>query len=353
MWVHLAVKIAKSKQIIARIKEKVHVSVVFAIFKEHHRIRSREAHVHGENFLLRKIEQLKWLFGEYPNFSWDLTVVDDGCPEHSGQIAQEILDKNYQGENVRVLFLEEAIERGLRVTQPMISTTDSQKGGAIQYGLWAAIQQERAHHIILYTDADLSTHLGQVGLLVDGILNEKKDAAIGSRREALSVVVKQGTRNLRGKLFIYLWKRIIPDLNYIIDTQCGFKAFRADTVRTIIEDTVEKKFAFDIELLLKTELKRKNSIIKVPIAWIDSEAASTTTDLQPYLPMLKSIVRIYRKYLRPNADSEKFARFIETLDEAGWNRLVANVPPGIAQREPINFADYSGVTVEDLKATLR
>jgi hypothetical protein len=49
--------------------------------------------------------------------------------------------------------------------------------------------------------------------------------AIGSRREPDSVVVKQGTRNDRGKLFIYLWKRMVPVLGDIIDTQCGFKAF--------------------------------------------------------------------------------------------------------------------------------
>ncbi len=352
LLVHLAVKIAKSKKIIAAIEDKAHISVVFAVYKEHNRIRTRAEHEHGENFLLRKIKQLDWLFGDSPNFTWDLIVVDDGCPNHSGQIAQKILDKNYDGDNVRVLFLEDAIKQGLPLTRPMTSAADSQKGGSIQYGMWTAAQQEQPNHIIVFTDADLSTHLGQTGLLVDGILNQNKDSAIGSRREKMSVVVKTGSRNRRGKLFIYLWKRIIPNLNYIVDTQCGFKSFKADTVRSIVEDTLEKKFAFDIELLLKTELRRKFSIVNAPIAWIDSEAASTTTDLQPYLSMLKSMVKMYRQYLPPNPEPEAFAQFIEGLDEACWSKLVDNVPPDIANREPVSFSDYSGVKVADLQAIL-
>ena len=61
-----------------------------------------------------------------------------------------------------------------------------------------------------------------------------REAVIGSRREEASIVVKKGVRNLRGKLFIYLWKRLIPNLNYVVDTQCGFKAF-AEFIETLDE----------------------------------------------------------------------------------------------------------------------
>ena len=167
--------------------------------------------------------------------------------------------------------------------------------------MWDAVQNSNAKNpIIVYTDADLSTHLGQVMLLVDLLLNQNKTVAIGSRREPNSVVIKKGARNDRGKLFIYLWKRLIPNLGDIVDTQCGFKAFRAEIIPEIIEDLIENKFAFDIELLVKAELLKKDSIIKIPIAWIDSEEASTTTDIQPYLPMLKSIVKMSKEYFPMN-----------------------------------------------------
>ncbi len=353
LLLHLAVKLAKSKQILAGIHEPVHISVVFAVYKEHIRIRTKEAHPLGENFLLRKINQLNWLMADFPHFSWDMLVVDDGCPEGSGRIAQEILARDYDGDNVRVLFLEEAIAQGLPVTRPMTSTNDSRKGGSIEYGMWVAAQQRRPNHIVLFTDADLSTHLGQTGLLVGPIMNEDADAAIGSRREPESIVVKTGTRNLRGKLFIYLWKRVITNLPDIVDTQAGFKAFRAEVVREIVEDMLEKQFAFDIELLIKTQLRRPGRIVKVPIAWIDSDALSTTTDLQPYLNMLKSMVAMYRRYLPPNPRSNSFAAFIEGLDEDQWQTLVAHVPEPIASREPYTFSDFDAVTVEDFRAILQ
>ncbi|MCP4357382.1 MAG: hypothetical protein GY796_05115 [Chloroflexi bacterium] len=351
--VHLAVKLARSKQMAAAISDEIHVSIVFAVYKEHERIHRRDAaHPHGENFLLRKIEQLQWLFDAYPNFSWDMIIVDDGCPDGSGRIAQKILTEHYQGDNVQVLFLAEAITQGLLVTKPMTSTNDSRKGGSIAYGMWTAAQQKRPNHIILFTDADLSTHLGQTGLLVDGIVNSGKLSAIGSRREPASIVVKKGSRNLRGKLFIYLWKRIVYNIEYIIDTQCGFKAFTAPTVRTIVGDLIEKGFAFDIELLLKTELLQTQAIQNTAIGWIDSEALSTTTDIQPYLSMLKGMVAMYQKYLPPHPESDEFAAFIESLDEPTWQRLVDNIPAGIASREPAEFSQYHGVSVADMQATL-
>ena len=185
-------------------------------------------------------------------------------------------------------------------------------------------------------------------LLVDPILRQNKQAAIGSRRETRSVVIKKSTRNNRGKLFIYLWKRLIPNLGDIVDTQCGFKAFNAEILPRIIDDLIEKKFAFDIELLLKTQLLQKDSIEKVPIAWIDSEEASTTTDLQPYLPMLKAIVQMNRKYL-PKADlSDEFAHFIDSLDETKFADLLENIPVDITSREPIEFTDFDKVRVNDL-----
>ncbi len=352
LLLHLAVKLAKSKQILSDIRQPVHISVVFAVYKEHIRILTKEEHPLGENFLMRKIGQLNWLMGEFPNFGWNMLVVDDGCPEGSGRIAQQILDEKYDGDNVRVLFLQDAIDQGLPVTRPMTGTNDSRKGGSIEYGMWVAAQQDLPNHIILFTDADLSTHLGQTGLLVGPIMVDGADAAIGSRREPESIVIKTGTRNLRGKLFIYLWKRVITNLTEIVDTQAGFKAFRADVVRDIVEDMLEKQFAFDIELLVKTQLRRSGSIVKIPIAWIDSDALSTTTDLQPYLGMLKSMVAMYRRYLPTNPQSDAFAEFIESLDEDQWQTLVAHVPEPIAAREPYTFSDFDAVTVDDFRAIL-
>ncbi len=350
----LVLKLAKSRLALRDVQRDVTLSVVVAMYKEHNRIRRADEHPHGEDFLRRKVGQLERLLGDRPNFHWRLIVVDDGCPEGSGKIAQEIVEGDGLEEKAEVRFLADGIREGIPPVRALSTTDDSQKGGSIIYGMWEAARREvRGEHIVIYTDADLSTHLGQVGLLIEPILKEGRGVAVGSRREPDSVVVKKGTRNDRGKLFIYLWKRMVPVLGEVIDTQCGFKAFTSDTLEQILDDLLEYRFAFDIELLLKSVLRGERHIPKVPLAWIDSEEASTTTDLQPYLPMLRSIAAMYRTYLPEDPTREEFASFVEDLDEAGFARLVANIPPEIVDREPYEFADFDGVSVDELKERAR
>lgn len=346
----LALKNVISKHLVKDIKTSYKVSIVFAVYKEHHRMLEKSQHSHGEDFITRKLKQLDWLFEESKQVDWELIIVDDGCPEKSGQIAEEIIAQK-KLKNVKVLYLQDAIEQGLAVSSPMQKTSESQKGGSIAYGMWSAAQESYdGEHIIIFTDADLSTHLGQTGLLIHPIIQEKKRAAIGSRREKESVVIKQGGRNNRGKLFIYLWKRLLPQLNYIVDTQCGFKAFHKNTVDSIIEGLIEKKFAFDIELLLQTELLEAHSIQKVGIAWIDSEAASTTTDIQPYLPMLKAITLMQEKYTTADAIGKSFTQYIQSLSEDDFQELLQHIPEEIASGEPADFDRFDQISVDDLKS---
>lgn len=324
LGVHLAGKLARSRRMVEELdrehrregRRRLQVTVVFAMYREHERILPAELHPHGEDFLVRKIEQLDWLLGDLPAFEWRLIAVDDGCPDGSGQIAQSILKERAPGAPARVLFLGDGIRGKTPVTSGLETTDDSRKGGSIQYGMWTAASHDASpDHVIAFTDADLSTHLGQLGLLIDPIVRGGADAAIGSRREPKSVVVKGGARNERGKRFIALWKRMLPVLGDISDTQCGFKAWRADVALEVLRDLIEYQFAFDVELLLKTELRRPGSVERVPIAWIDSEAASTTPEFDPYLGMLKSIAALYRRYLPPAADADEVAEWIERAVE--------------------------------------
>jgi len=325
LGVHLAVKLARSRRAVEVLDRerrqaggpRLRVTVVFAMFREHERMVPVEMHPHGEDFLIRKIEQLDWLLGDLTVFDWGLIAVDDGCPAGSGRMAQSILAERAPDAPAHVLFLQDGIRSRAPVTASLQTADDSRKGGSIQYGMWTAAHQDASpDHVIAFTDADLSTHLGQLGLLIDPIVRGGADAAIGSRREATSVVVKGGARNERGKKFIALWKRMLPVLGNITDTQCGFKAWRGDVALEILPDLIEHQFAFDVELLIKTELRRPGSVERVPIAWIDSEAASTTPEFDPYLGMLKSIAAMYRRYLPAEAGAEELATRVERAAEA-------------------------------------
>jgi hypothetical protein len=350
IFARVALKLAVSRLRLRELERPVHVSVVFAVYRERRRLLTQDEHRLGEDALREKMRQLRWLFERTPEHSWDLLVVDDGCPESSGKVAQAILAQQARpDEQGRVLWLQEAVERGLPITRDLASAEDSQKGGAIRLGLWSAVQQTRAaDHVVLFTDADLSTHLGQVGLLVHPIASAGVVAAVGSRRKASSVVVKSGGRDHRGKVFIYLWKRMLPELRGLIDTQCGFKAFSAADLRTWIEGTRDNGFSFDIEALLTIRRRDVGQIARVPVAWIDSEEASTTAEHAPYLPMLRSVVRMRAAAGADRNGGEPFARLVERLDEEAFERLLAHAPPAITRREPSGFDEFAGVTADEL-----
>jgi len=282
---HLAIKLALSKMHMNTLTTKAHLTVVVAMFKEHNRIQSKKAHPAGEDFIRRKVAELNWLYGPKADGAFDLIFVDDGCPEKSGLIAADIIEKEGY-DNVRVLFLEQAFVSGSPMTKGLNSTDDSKKGGAIQYGLWEAIRQSQNQNelIVLYTDADLSTNIGQTGLLLKQLANPKTMCATGSRYGPGGVYcTPNGAQGLseydRLRLVFrnYVRAGLLPQLGPEVDTQCGFKAFKAEALAATLEKLVDKGSSFDMELLLLITLNYdhgRRTVTQAPIVWIESNEES-------------------------------------------------------------------------------
>jgi len=282
---HLAIKLALSKKSLESISSPIFSSFIVAMYNEHNRIRTNMEHPSGEDFLRRKVSQLKWLFEGEIDKKWELIFVDDGCPEKSGEIAAEIIQQeNYN--NVRVLFLVDGIEEGTPVTKKMQSTADSQKGGAIQFGMWSAIQEHHGHdrHIVFFTDSDLSTNIAQAGLLLRQLEDRNRMCAIGTRYSAGGVYcTSKGAMGVtdHDRLMLvfrhFIRSKLLPQIGEIIDTQCGFKAFKTEILKNVLVQMTDKRFSFDMELLLLTALQcgtRDNFIGEAPIVWIESNEES-------------------------------------------------------------------------------
>jgi dolichyl-phosphate beta-glucosyltransferase len=136
------------------------------------------------------------------------------------------------------------------------------KGAAVRDGMLAA-----RGDLALMTDADLSTPLDELGLLLTAV-REGADVAIGSRAlDRTKVLVHQPIyRELMGRAFNRLLRRItrLPWR----DTQCGFKLFRLETAITLFELQRVEGFAFDAELLVNAR-RLGLEVKEIPVRWID------------------------------------------------------------------------------------
>ena len=203
----------------------ISVSIVVPAYNEAARIGSTLAS------LCEHLQQRPW--------DWEIRVVDDGSTDRTAAIAE-----TFAAEEPRLVVQREP-HRG--------------KGGAVKAGLSAAKGWYR-----FMCDADLSMPIAELKSFLPPLL-DGYDVAIGTREGAAARRVGEPTsRHLVGRMFNVCVRRLV--LPGIQDSQCGFKMFTAQAVRTILPHTTVDGWAFDVEMLA---IARANGlrIVEVPIEW--------------------------------------------------------------------------------------
>ena len=121
------------------------------------------------------------------------------------------------------------------------------KGFAVKEGMLHALGQVR-----LFADADNSTDVAHFEKMKD-LFDQGYDLVIASRNSLDASEAEQAVPQLWYKRWIGYTGNLIVQLVAvpgIWDTQCGFKAFRAEVAERIFSQTVIEGWAFDIEVLL-------------------------------------------------------------------------------------------------------
>lgn len=337
----IALKMAESRRILREMDRNVTISLLNPVYKETGRIQRREEHPHGENSIRGKVEALKSLEELNPKLSCRMVVIDDECPDGSGQMVEEIFESEYPEDfsagRYQVLFLRDAIDAGGADVPPGLTHKDganrSVKGGALLHGARKALQSEVGGlHIIVDNDADLSVHPAQLGLLVEPILEGRAQAVAGSRREKDSVSLIGGSRNTRGRLFIQIWQHFLPGLAAarITDTNRAFKAFTSEALEKILPRIEIYTFPYQIELL-QACVSEGIALQKRGIAYVDSEAASTQQGegiTETYLNQVHQIIDIARRYQTID-DGDALLKFFEEISEDQWMEIEMNPPENV------------------------
>src|SRR3989440_7884191 len=174
----------------------------------------------------------------------EVIVVDDGSTDETAEIArQSLLEKG--SVSTRVVRYEE--NRG--------------KGYAVRLGLL-----EAQANVALFSDADLSTPITETPKLVDPIRSGEVDLTFGSRAlDRRLIGVHQPWRREQGGRVFNLIVRVATGLPFW-DTQCGFKAFRMNVCRPLIEAAQIDRFGFDVELIYLAYLAQLR-LREVAVRW--------------------------------------------------------------------------------------
>jgi glycosyltransferase involved in cell wall biosynthesis len=197
----------------------------------------------------------------------ELIVVNDGSTDETGAIARKILGET----NLQTRLLENFPNRG--------------KGAAVRSGLLAAREP-----IALFSDADLSTPLEETPKLIEPIAKGEVDIAFGSRALDRSLIgIHQPWQREQGGRVFNLLVRVATGLPFW-DTQCGFKAFRLDVCRPILEAARVKGFAFDVELLLLAQRARLR-IREIPVRWNHAQG-SKVSFFRDSVRMLREVIAL-------------------------------------------------------------
>ncbi len=352
----IAAKLVESRRFMLSNQRPVKIGIVFAMWGEHNRLRPKSAdNPHGEDSLRVKLEQLNWVTRDTA-VHWTLYAVDDGDPNNSGQIAADIAASHPLGGRAKVLWLEQALPDSSGPLASLKSANESRKGGAVIYGCMQALAD--GVDAVIYTDADNSVHLGQIGLLLRPFLQNKRRVVLGNRKHPEAVLVKQEGRWGIGIKLLRHMQRMIGQAIFsrdIRDTQAAFKLYESNLLGEIIAAPTVYDFSFDTDWILAA-IARDEPLEKVPFAFIDSAAESASIAQGPmttWETLLKGLTKAVRQHGLPH--SEAMARVLdeEIHDHHDLELLIDHLPPELADATDKDLGDPAIMSPEAVQAWIR
>jgi glycosyltransferase involved in cell wall biosynthesis len=197
------------------------------------------------------LDRLIAFFNQQGQPSVEILVVDDGSNDGTAGLVEEYASRHHG-----VRLLKNPGNRG--------------KGYAVRHGMLDA-----KGDWVLFTDADLSTPIEELEKLMAAAREHQAAVVLGSRAVDRSLVqVSQGlAREVSGRIF-NLMLRLIVGLPYL-DTQCGFKLFRADAARRVYERQTLDGFSFDVEdIVIARRLGYRP--VEIGVVWRNVEGTKVT-----------------------------------------------------------------------------
>lgn len=202
---------------------------------------------------------------EAQTYSSRVVVIDNGSSDRTSDLAAQVWSE--------------------RVPVHLTGCAQPGKGAAVRRGLLTS----RAR-FIGYMDADMATPIDTLDIVLP-LLESGWLAVIGSRRVGGATISRRqpAHRSVGGMAFRAVASRMLPGIS---DSQCGFKFFAGNLVRTVVPSLQIDGFAFDVELL-QAIIAMGIPVTEIPVVWTD-EKGSTLHAVHDGLRALADVRRLAR-----------------------------------------------------------
>lgn len=191
-------------------------------------------------------KMIEWVLVQGPHF--ELLVVDDGSPDGTGQIADEVAARD-----ARVHVLHRPKKMGL--------------GTAYLNGFAWALERDYSH--VFEMDCDFSHDPNHLPKFLEAIEATGADLVLGSRyRQGKVTVVNWPMTRLLLSYAANLYARGVTGLP-LDDSTGGFKCFSRRVLEAIpLHEVKSNGYAFQIEMSFRT-WRKKFRVVEIPIVFTD------------------------------------------------------------------------------------
>jgi dolichyl-phosphate beta-glucosyltransferase len=184
----------------------------------------------GIDEILEALRKTQVYFAKQP-YIHEVIMINDGSQDHTAATLKAVA-ANYP----ELVILHNNRNRG--------------KGYSIKRGIL-----EATGHYVFYTDVDLAYPIETLESFLPPLMAGSYEVSVGSR------VHEASTFSIHCRHFRYVYRRYLMSrlFNWVVrisfglrvmDTQCGFKGFRAEAAKVIFSRVGISGFTFDVEVLL-------------------------------------------------------------------------------------------------------
>ena len=180
--------------------------------------------------------------GKMPDLVWRIYIVDDCCPDESGNYAKKHISDE------RVHILHHKVNQGV--------------GGAVMTGYKVAI--DAGADIIVKIDGDNQMDPALIPSFVLPIQLGEADYTKGNRFWDLEKISKMPKMRLIGNSLLSLMTKFSSGYWHIFDPTNGYTAINADIVRHLPFDKISKRYFFESDMLFRLNTFRA-VVVDIPM----------------------------------------------------------------------------------------